>query len=82
MVIALRSDLISSVLRRLTCIQKQLLLKRDESIWSWLVKSETSENISNISLGEDCGGAGQEEGSVLLTTQVQAIPLSTSHGCD
>lgn len=83
MVVALCSALISSVLRRLPRIQKKLPLKKRESIWSWLVKSdEMSETIWNISLGGDCGGAGQREGCVLPTTQVQAIPVSTSHGCD
>ena len=83
MVVALCSALISLVLRRLPCIQKKLPLKKDDSIWSWLVKSdETSETVWNISPGGDCGGAGQGEGCVLPTTQVQAIPVSMSHGCD
>lgn len=68
MVIALCSTFISSVLRRLPRTQKKLPLKKGESIWSWLVKSDDrSETIWHISLGGDCGGAGQGEGCVLLS---------------
>lgn len=81
--IALCSALISSVLRKLPCIQTKLPLKKEESIWSWLVKSdETSETIWNTFPGGDCGGAGQWMVCVLPAYQVQAIPVSLSRGCD
>lgn len=51
MVVTLCSALISSVLRRVPCIQKKLTLKTDKSVCFWLVKSdETSETIWHISM--------------------------------
>lgn len=68
MVTAPCSTFISSVLRRLPHTQKKLPLKKDESIWSWLVKSDDrNETIWHISLGGDSGGAGKGEGCVLLS---------------